>query len=182
MLTGDMLRRSAQRFPQKPAILWHGTALSYADLDLAASRLANSLIDGGLKRGGKVGIISSNRTEYGVAFFGVARSGGVLVNVSVLYSPDELKFVLDKADVKVLIFEDIFAGKIMAVQNALPKIRALLCIGEHVNATTPFDEFAGRGADHYPRVQGCLRAIAIAWSRRIRSWSRRGSKSVMSWA
>ncbi|HXK54445.1 MAG TPA: hypothetical protein PK405_07140, partial [Hyphomicrobiales bacterium] len=33
MLTGDMLRRSAERFPSKPAILWNGTSLSYLELD-----------------------------------------------------------------------------------------------------------------------------------------------------
>ena len=81
MLTGDMLRRSAERFPSKPAILWNGTSLSYLELDAAANRLANALIGAGISKGTKVAIISTNRTEYGIAFFGVARSGAVKAGV-----------------------------------------------------------------------------------------------------
>ena len=123
MLTGDMLRRSAERFPQKPAILWDSNALTYRAMDEAANRLANALTADGIAKGAKVGIISRNRTEYGIAFFGVARSGAVLVNVSVLYAPDELVYVLDKADIELLFYEDLFAEKIDAVRDRLPKLQ-----------------------------------------------------------
>ncbi len=137
MLTGDMLRRSAERFPQKPAILWEGNSLTYQALDDAANRLANALIAHGVARNAKVGIISRNRTEYGVSFFGVARSGAVLVNVSVLYAPDELVYVLDKADIELLFFEDMFAGKVDAVRDKLPKLQRTVRI-----ASDSSDEFA----------------------------------------
>ena len=129
MLTGDMLRRSAERFPNKPAILWQGQSTSYVELDVSANKLANRLIGEGLAKGTKVGIISRNRTEYGVAFFGIARSGCVMVNISVLYAPDELAYVLDKADVECLVYEDVFAEKIEAVKDRLPKLKKLVCIG-----------------------------------------------------
>ncbi|CAH1694710.1 Long-chain-fatty-acid-CoA ligase [Hyphomicrobiales bacterium] len=152
MLTGDMLRRSAERFPRKPAILWQGTSLSYRDLDLAANRLANALIGLGLAKGCKVGIISRNRTEYGIAFFGAARSGGVLVNISVLYAPEELQYVLDKADVEILIFEHGFAEKIAAVRTSLPKIRTYICIGGQAEGAMDFERVLASGACDYPKV------------------------------
>ena len=150
MLTGDMLRRSAERFPKKPAILWQGHSTSYAELDIAANRLANRLIDDGLKKGTKVGMISRNRTEYGVAFFGIARSGCVMVNISVLYAPDELAYVLDKADVECLVYEDVFAEKVEAVKDRLPKLKKLVCIGEGGDET--FESFIAKGGEHYPDV------------------------------
>ncbi|MBF9232971.1 class I adenylate-forming enzyme family protein [Microvirga alba] len=152
MLTGDMLRRSAERFPRKPAILWDGTSLSYRDLDLAANRLANALIDLGLAKGGKVGIISRNRTEYGITFFGAARSGGVLVNISVLYAPEELQYVLDKADVEILIFEHPFAEKVMAARANLPRIKTLICVGGEVEGAIPFEAILARGSEDHPPV------------------------------
>ena len=45
-------------------------------------------------------------------FFGAARTGYVLTNVSVLYAPDELAYVLEKADVEVLIYDAVFAEKV----------------------------------------------------------------------
>jgi fatty-acyl-CoA synthase len=148
MLTGDMLRRSAYRFPRKPAILWNGTALSYRDLDARSNQLAHALLGLGVKPGAKVAMLSRNRTEYGIVFFGTARTGYVLVNISVLYAPEELAFVLDKADAEVLIFEDLFAEKVRAVRAKLPKLRHLVVIGEAKADATPFAGFIdGKPAD-----------------------------------
>jgi acyl-CoA synthetase (AMP-forming)/AMP-acid ligase II len=144
MLTGDMLRRSAERFREKPAILWNGTSLSYRELDADANRLAHAIVDFGIAKGGKVGIISRNRTEYGIAFFGVARSGAVIVNVSVLYAPDELAYVLNKADIEFLFHEDVFAEKVAQVRDRLPKLRHTIQIGGPEDAFRAF--FADRPA------------------------------------
>ncbi|MEQ8702259.1 MAG: class I adenylate-forming enzyme family protein [Bauldia litoralis] len=141
MLTGDMLRRAARRFPAKPAILWQGTETRYRDLNARANALAHALLSLGLPKEAKVGIISRNRPEYGATFFGVAKTGYVLVNVSVLYAPEELSFVLDKADVEVLIFEDLFADKVAAVRDGLPKIKHFVAIGEEALGAPTFEAF-----------------------------------------
>lgn len=151
MLTGDMLRRSAERFPSKPAVLWQGASLSYEDLNSDANRLANALLAQGLNKGAKVGIISRNRPEYATAFFGVARSGGVLVNISVLYAADELQFVLARADVEVLLIEDIFLDKLAAIRDQLPKLRSIYVIGSKGGADS-LDGLLATGSADYPTI------------------------------
>ena len=143
MLTGDMLVRSARRFPQKPAIICGRAQLCYAGLNARANQLAHALRALGLGPSAKIGIVSRNRIEYGIAFFGVAKSGHVLVNVSVLYAPDELCFVLAKADVEVLIFEDCFAEKIAGVRPQLAAIKTFIVIGDDAGADdgVPFNSF-----------------------------------------
>lgn len=84
MLTGDMLRRSAERFPGKMAIIADSTRLTYAELDQRANRFAHALLAAGIRKGAKVAILARNLAEYGVVFFGAARSGAVLTNISVL--------------------------------------------------------------------------------------------------
>ena len=130
MLTGDTLRRSAERFPNKAAILWNGTSLSYRLLDSQANQLANALIKSGQQKGSKIGIICSNRTEYGIAFFGVARSGAVIVNVSVLYAPDELAYVLEKAEVEFLFCEQAFYPNVAKIRDRLEKLEKIIIIGD----------------------------------------------------
>jgi non-ribosomal peptide synthetase component E (peptide arylation enzyme) len=66
MLNGDMVRRSAARFPKRLAILWQGQSLSYAELDAAANRLANALTDSGLNRQAKIGITGSGERVGGI--------------------------------------------------------------------------------------------------------------------
>ncbi len=124
-----MLERSAKRFPDKPAIICGDDELSYRELDDKANQLANALLRLGLDKGAKVAMLSRNLPEYGIVFFGVARTGYVLTNISVLYAPEELGFVLDKADVEVLIFDGAFAEKVSAVRSGLPKLKTLIGFG-----------------------------------------------------
>ncbi|WP_043532077.1 class I adenylate-forming enzyme family protein [Litchfieldella xinjiangensis] len=151
MLTGDMLRRAAERFPNKPAILWQDTELQYRDLNRSANRLANTLIDAGLEKGSKVGILSRNRTEYGIIFFGSARAGTVLVNISVLYAPDELAYVLDKADVELLFYEDFLAEKVNAIRDRLPKLTHMVRLGDG-GEDILFEDFITKSSESYPQV------------------------------
>ena len=129
MLAGDMLRRSAQRFPAKAAIICGSDSLTYRALDARANRLAHALLALGLPKGAKVAIFSRNLTDYGTVFFGVARTGYVLVNVSVLYAPEELTFVLNKADADVLIFDPFLADKVAAVRTDTPRIKTFIALG-----------------------------------------------------
>ncbi|TFZ04415.1 AMP-binding protein [Ramlibacter rhizophilus] len=138
MLTGDMLRRSATRFPDKPAIVFRGPAgvrrVSYRQLDADADRLANALLALGLPRGATVSMLSRNLPEYGTVFFGVARSGLLQNNISVLYAPEELAWVLNKSRTQVLIFDAAFADKVAAIRAECPGIRHYLCIGDSADA------------------------------------------------
>jgi len=153
MLTGDMLRRSAQRFPDKTAIIRDDVRLSYAELDAAANRFANALLGTGRGKGAKVAIVSRNLPEYGIVFFGAARSGLVLVNVSILYAPAELEYVLDKSDSEILVFDAQFAEKIRAIAPRCPKIRYFVSIGAaDVPGAVPFPAFVGAQPDTAPNV------------------------------
>ncbi len=151
MLAGDMLSRSAARFPSKPAVIWQDQSLTYRELDAAANRLANVLLRAGVAKGEKIGIVCRNRIEYAVVFFGVARSGAVLVNVSTLYQPDELAYVLEKADVGTLFYEDVFADKVDAVRGRPPLLQTFIRIGEG-GEDERYADFVQRGDAAPPEV------------------------------
>ncbi|MCP5080936.1 MAG: AMP-binding protein [Alphaproteobacteria bacterium] len=159
MLTGQMLERSAKRFPDKAAIICGAEQLTYSALDEQANRLANALLELGLDKGAKVAMLSRNLPEYGIVFFGVARTGYVLTNISVLYAPDELAFVLDKADVEVLIFDAIFAEKATAVRARVAGLKHLIAFGENpsLQGVLDFQEFVATQPATAPDVDLCER-------------------------
>jgi len=72
MLTGDFLRDSAAGAPDRVALIGRGQCLTYAQFDEQANRLANALLDVGLKKGAKVAIMSTNCPEYAIAYFAIA--------------------------------------------------------------------------------------------------------------
>jgi fatty-acyl-CoA synthase len=157
MLTGDMLRRSAARFPDKAAIVYRGPdgvrRVDYRTLEQDANRLANALCALGLKKGATVAMLARNLPEYGTVFFGVARSGLLLNNISVLYAPDELAWVLNKSKTEVLILDVAFADKVEAVRRQCPDIRTFISIGESgLPQVTPLRRFIDGCSTEAPDV------------------------------
>lgn len=151
MLTGDMLRRSAERFPKKAAVLWEDQSLTYEELNLAANRLANALMAKGVKKGENIAILCRNRIEYPVMFFGAARSGAVLVNISTLYPAEDLMYVLQKADVTTLFYEECFEEKVNAIRNRPPLLKTLVRIGQGGEDVLFNDYYQDASAD-YPSI------------------------------
>jgi fatty-acyl-CoA synthase len=109
---GDALRRSAARAPQQPAIRFLGRRLSYAELDALANRAARLLLASGIRRGDSVAIFAANSPEYAAVFFGCARIGAVLVPINLMFTAEEVGFVLEKTRVKVLLVDPVFAPKV----------------------------------------------------------------------
>ena len=160
MLTGDMLRRSAARFPDKPAIIFRGPdaasrrVLSYRELDERANQLAHALLALNLPKGTKVSMLSRNLPEYGVVFFGVARTGCVLNNVSILYAAEELAWVLNKSDTEVLIIDSAFADRLPQVRAHCQKTQKVLVIGTQAQQDAiDFDAFIADQPRCEPTVQ-----------------------------
>jgi acyl-CoA synthetase (AMP-forming)/AMP-acid ligase II len=149
-----MLSCSAARFPTKTAIIDGERRLDYRTFDDASTRLANYLIEHlNVGKGEKVALLSRNRLEYGIVFFGTARSGAVLVNISTMYGPQDLTYALEKSDTVVLIYEHHFADLVAKVKADLPAIRAYVEIPDAAEQPTGFlDLLAGCGA-HEPEVE-----------------------------
>ena len=111
---GDALRRSAARAPQRRAVHFLGCDLAYAELDALANRMARKLMESGIGKGDSVAIYATNCPEYVAAFFGCARIGAVLVPINLMFTPDDVAYVLTKTRTKALLVEPVFEGKVSA--------------------------------------------------------------------
>jgi fatty-acyl-CoA synthase len=108
---GDALRRSAARTPQKAAIRFFERTLNYAEFDALVNQTARLLLAHGIGRGDSVAIFAANSPEYAAAFFACARIGAALVPVNLLFTPEEVDYVLEKTRVKALLVDPMFAAK-----------------------------------------------------------------------
>ena len=127
MLTGDFLRDSAAGAPDRVALVGRSQRLTYAQFDEQANRLANALLDVGLKKGAKVAIMSTNCPEYAIAYFAIARTPYVSAHCSTRSIANELIYVLNKIEAEILFLESRFAPVIAAILPELDKpIRLIL--------------------------------------------------------
>jgi len=101
---GDLLRRTADRHPERLAVAsrHQGKRMTWAELDAAADRLARGLWSLGIRHGDRVGIWSTNCIEWVMMHMGCARAGAALVNVNPAYRSHELQFTLTRSRMKAL--------------------------------------------------------------------------------
>ncbi|MEE8444999.1 MAG: AMP-binding protein [Alphaproteobacteria bacterium] len=129
MLIGDLLRRSAARFEDKVAFVDADRRLSFGEADRRADQVAHGLLALGLGKGHTAAILSANRAEYPVIYFGAARAGGVLAHLSLRYTDDDLVYVLDKVDAEAIFVEAPFAARVAKIRGRLPKLRHTILLG-----------------------------------------------------
>ena len=103
---GDIPRRTAQRLPDKAAIIDGDTTLSFRELDAAVDRVAAALADAGLAKGDRLALLSHNCWQFVVLDFATARAGVVLVPVNFMLKPVEIAFILDHSGATAFVVED----------------------------------------------------------------------------
>ena len=83
-------------FPDRPS------EVTYARFDAECAAVARGLLQRGLKRGDRVGILALNRLEYLAAFFGTMQAGLVTVPISIKLPPDTVQYIVRDSGAKLL--------------------------------------------------------------------------------
>jgi long-chain acyl-CoA synthetase len=94
---------SAARTPTAVAVRLGGLELTYADLNDRSARLATLLGEEGLEPGDRVGVMLPNVLEFPIAYYGVLRTGGIVVPMNVLLKRREIAFYLEDSGAKLLL-------------------------------------------------------------------------------
>jgi acyl-CoA synthetase (AMP-forming)/AMP-acid ligase II len=101
---GDIIRLNAKRYPDRKALIMDNEHLTYNQLNQQANQIANALIFLGVKPGDSVAILAFNCLEYPIINFAVAKCGAMLVPVNFRYKKQELVYVINNSEPKVLFF------------------------------------------------------------------------------
>jgi long-chain acyl-CoA synthetase len=126
----DAVRPAFRDFPQKTALAYMGTEITFGDLDRYANRFAHMLLANGLKKGDVVGINLPNIPEYVIAWLGTLRAGCVVSGVSPLLSEDEMAYQLNDSDAKALVTLDaLFAARLVKVHARIPQLKVVVAAG-----------------------------------------------------
>jgi acyl-CoA synthetase (AMP-forming)/AMP-acid ligase II len=140
------LVETAHNSRYRKELTWHA-------FDERANQLANLLIDRGVKRGDKVGILLMNCIEWLPIYFGVLKSGAIVVPLNFRYSSDEIKYALDLADISILIFGSEFIERMQAIKDNVPKVFAMFYVGNDCpDFAEEYEKLAGSHNSHAPDV------------------------------
>ena len=106
----DITRTHAAQRPDKPALICDQRTLTYGELHTESCRVANALLDAGVAPKDRVGFIGKNIPEYFTLSYGAAKLNAVPVAVNWRLAPPEMAFILENAEVKVVLVEGEFLG------------------------------------------------------------------------
>ena len=126
MNLADLIDRNADLAPDKAALRFAGSELSYAALAQRISETARALKSQlGIVRGDRVAILAANHPDYLVLLYACARLGAMLVPINWRLAVPEQLFILRDAGVKALVVEQAFAPIIEPLAAAMPGVRAV---------------------------------------------------------
>jgi fatty-acyl-CoA synthase len=95
--------------PEREAVVCGATRRTYGELEARASRLASWMWAHGIRPSSKVAIDLTNRVEYLETFYAALKLGAVPVNVNYRYGSEEIRYLLDDSDAKLVVTEPAFA-------------------------------------------------------------------------
>jgi amino acid adenylation domain-containing protein len=122
MQVESFLEQSAERFPDKTAIVCGDRRLTYREVEERANRLAHSLIAEGIERWDRVAVYLDNSVEAVVSVFAILKAGAVFLVVNPTTKVDKLTYILDNCRARGLIMLD---SKFRAMQAGIANAQHL---------------------------------------------------------
>jgi long-chain acyl-CoA synthetase len=119
------LEDAAKRYPERPAIVFKGTTISYAELDELSDRFAAGLSNLGVKKGDPVGIFMPNSPQFVIAYYATLKLGGIVVASNFLYSAREIEHQFNDAGIEVVIAMSQYYENLKDVQSKT-KLRKII--------------------------------------------------------
>jgi len=113
----DMIRANAQKQPKKTLIFVNDDKISNLEFLNSVDKFAQFLVHSGIKREDKVALIVPNSAEFLIAFFATTQIGAVIVPINNMLKAEEYKYILNDADVTLLVSSNKFAKETKALQE-----------------------------------------------------------------
>jgi len=105
---GEILTFNASIRPNKVYIYYEGKTFTYKDIDILSNKIARVFIKFGISKGDRVALLLENSPEFIITYFGIAKSGGVAVPINTFLKEEEVHYILDNAEAKILVTSSKF--------------------------------------------------------------------------
>lgn len=149
MPMGDIIRRSAGRFPEKDALVFGGRRITYRSLNERVNRLADSLLQSGIRKGDRIAVLLHNGPEFYEAYYASAKAGGIFVPLNNLLKPNELRDIIEYIEPRVLFFDAEYERMMQGLSGP---IEYPVAVGGSSGGFTPYERLMYGGSPSEPKV------------------------------
>jgi len=125
-LTFTQFERMADKYPDRPAIIYLGEKFTYARLRNLINRFATALNRLGVRKGDKVVLYITNSAQWVIAFFGIQKIGAVVVPVAPIYTSFEIEYMINDSGAETIICLDTNFGYVQDIFSKTSLKRAIV--------------------------------------------------------
>ncbi|MCX7838840.1 MAG: alpha/beta fold hydrolase [Anaerolineae bacterium] len=120
------LDSAARRHPNTRALVFYDGVLTYRELNAAVNRLANALMQLGVKKGDRVALLLPNSPQMVIAYYAALKIGAVVVSLNPLFTADELGHQLNDSGAETIIALSVFYPLVRMVRAGTPLKRVIV--------------------------------------------------------
>ena len=121
---GDIIRRPTSLHPDKIAFIEGERRITFGELDRRCNQFAHYLRSKGLSKGDAVAALCGNSLDFIISAYGIARAGMVWVPMNTLLKREQLDYILDKVEARLLIVDTAFLPVMQGPGRTPPPRRA----------------------------------------------------------
>ena len=126
-----ILENTTEKNPEKTALIFGGSRISYGKTKEAADRMAQGLINLGLVKGDRIALMLPNIPHYVMSYFALLRAGITIVPVSIFFKAEEIHHLLEDSEVRGIIYWEEFRGDVLQAVQQLAHCEHLIVLGEN---------------------------------------------------
>jgi amino acid adenylation domain-containing protein len=138
-----LLEHAAGRFGDQPAITDGESTLTFAELQIAASRTALALRQDGLRRGDRVGICMAKTVDQAIGILGIALADAILVPILPKLKREGIRHIISDVGMRLAITDAARAGELQAAAPELPLRYGTDCAADPALILPRLREIAG---------------------------------------
>jgi long-chain acyl-CoA synthetase len=150
---GDVPRKGAIVHPDKVAIVFERTRLTFREMNERVNRFANALIGIGCKRGYRLAILSENTHKYMEIYFAAAKAGMSVTPLNFRLSDAELTHIVNDSEAVVFIVGDGYEERSQAMRNDLINIRHWIALESRAKGHLFYEDLIKDASSADPEVQ-----------------------------
>jgi long-chain acyl-CoA synthetase len=127
----NIIRTHAAARRDRPMLTYAGRTISYGEMDVVSSRVAQGLLAEGIGRQDRVAFLDKNGPEYFEVLFGGAKLDAVNVAVNWRLAPAEIEHTVNDAGARLLFVGGEFRAQLAEIEGRLETVKKIVVLGEH---------------------------------------------------
>ena len=124
--------KSSIEYADNISFIFNDLKYTYKQINEATGRLANGLIKAGFQKGDKVALILPNYIQFPICYFALLKIGAVVCPINFLFDEEQIRVLLEKANVKGIITWETFAKKAQKAATSLKLRTPIILLGNKI--------------------------------------------------